>query len=434
VSTTHEAPGAPTAIAPLLVTLGEAMLDSGYTVSQVQATLRRLLQVNGFPDGEAVVFPTALFVSIPGQGAVETAAAAAGSSSLRLDQVAAVSRIVAAAEKGAISPAEACEALDRSRTEPPRFSPIARTLGGALLSFGLALILRGNGLDIVVAAALGGLVGAAQILSARWGATTRALLPVTCAFLVAGTVFLLGRFHQDVGLLAPLVAPLATLLPGALLTTAVIELSTNQMISGAARLAAGLMQLVLLALGIVAASELVGVQASSIGETSANPLGDVAPWIGVALFGTGVLVHYCPPLSSFGWILLVLYVAYGAQIIGGLFLGGVLSAFVGALVMSPVASYVALRATGPPTQVSFLPAFWLLVPGALGLVGVTQLLGEERADAVTSLLTMGTTMIGISFGVLIGLAVGAATVRRLSLESDAGAPGPFGGFSRRGAG
>ncbi len=47
-------------------------------------------------------------------------------------------------------------------------------------------------------------------------------------------------------------------------------------------------------------------------------------------------------------------------------------------------------------------------------MGVTQLLGANRVDAVTGLLSMGTTMIGISFGVLIGLALGATVDRRLS--------------------
>jgi uncharacterized membrane protein YjjB (DUF3815 family) len=244
---------------------------------------------------------------------------------------------------------------------------------------------------------------------------TRAVLPVLCAFLVSTSVFALGRFNEDISVLAPLIAPLVTFLPGALLTTAVVELSTGQMISGAGRLAAGLMQLVLLALGIVAGAQLVGV--TSIGVIESGPLGDFGPWLGVALFGTGVLVYHCARRSSFGWILLVLYVAYGAQIIGGLFLGPMLSAFVGALVMSPIASYIALRTTGPPTQVSFLPAFWLLVPGALGLIGLTQLFGNDQADAFASLLSMGATMIGISFGVLIGLAIGTAISRRVSHEA-----------------
>ncbi|MGH3506405.1 MAG: threonine/serine ThrE exporter family protein [Nocardioidaceae bacterium] len=402
------------ATAALLVVLGDAMIASGYTVSQVQTTLRRVLEVGGIPDGEVIVLPTAVFVSVPGQATTETALAAVGVSSLRLDQVEGVSRVVTAAETGEIAPRDARAALARVRSEAPPFGSVARTLGYALFSAGLALILSGGAADVIVAAGLGAVVGAIQLALVESGAATRAVLPLLCAFLVSTAVFILGRFSEDIGVLAPLVAPLVTFLPGALLTTAVVELSTGQMISGAGRLAAGLLQLVLLALGIVAGAELVGV--TSIGSIEAGPLGDFGPWIGVALFGIGVLVYHCARTSSFGWILLVLYVAYGAQIIGSLFLGPLLSAFVGALVMSPVASYVALRPTGPPTQVSFLPAFWLLVPGALGLVGLTQLLGNNRADALASLLSMGTTMIGISFGVLIGLAIGTTISRHLARE------------------
>ena len=406
-------PSEPAVTVPLLVELGEGMIDSGYTVTQVQATLGRVLQVNGVPGGQVIVLPTALFVSVPGQTTMETAVAAAGVSGLRLDQVDAVSRVVTAAEAAELTPAEARAALARARAQSPPFSATTRTLGYALLSTGLALILRGGAVDVVVAAGLGAGVGALQLWAQRSSAASRAVLPVLCSFLVAVSVLALGRLHEDVGVLAPLVAPLVIFLPGALLTTAVIELSTGQMVSGAGRLASGLLQLVMLALGIVAGANLVGIPARSIRPPAAGPLGDFAPWVGVALFGTGVLVYYCARASTIGWIILVLYVAYGAQIIGGLVLGPILSAFFGALVMSPVASYVALRPSGPPMQVSFLPAFWLLVPGALGLVGVTQLLGANRADSVASLVSMGTTMIGISFGVLIGLALGTTLVRQL---------------------
>jgi uncharacterized membrane protein YjjP (DUF1212 family) len=398
--------------AALMVDLGDAMIDSGYTVSQVQRTLGNVLEVSGIPNGQVIVLPTALFVSVPGQATLETAVAAVGLSSMRLDQVEGVSRVATAAETGEIATADARQALARIRNQAPPFGSVARTLGYALFSAGLALILSGGAFDVIVASGLGAVIGAIQLALADSGAATRAVLPVLCAFLVSTSVFVLGRFSEDISVLAPLIAPLVTFLPGALLTTAVVELSTGQMISGAGRLAAGLMQLILLALGIVAGAQLVGV--TSFGSIGDGPLGDFGPWLGVALFGTGVLVYHCARTSSFGWILLVLYVAYGAQIIGGLFLGPLLSAFVGALVMSPVAAYIALRPSGPPTQVSFLPAFWLLVPGALGLVGLTQLLGDRQADALASLLSMGTTMIGISFGVLIGLAIGTAISRRLA--------------------
>ncbi|MEO6998724.1 MAG: threonine/serine exporter family protein, partial [Terracoccus sp.] len=180
---------------------------------------------------------------------------------------------------------------------------------------------------------------------------------------------------------------------------------------GAARLAAGAMQLLLLALGIITAAALVGIPAIDLSEARAG-LGPVAPWIAVGVFGVGIVLGQCARAGSLGWILLVLYVAYGAQVIGDALFGGVLSAFVGAAVMTPVAVLVARQPSGPPTLVSFMPAFWLLVPGALGLVGVTTILDGDTYGLRT-LTTTTTTMVAIALGVLVGLAFSTAgrTVR-----------------------
>ena len=92
------------------------------------------------------------------------------------------------------------------------------------------------------------------------------------------------------------------------------------------------------------------------------------------------------------------------------------SAFFGALVMTPVAMIAASQPSAPPALVSFLPGFWLLVPGALGLVGITSILDEDRVEGIASLTTMGTSIIGIALGVLLGMTVGSELTTRLSLK------------------
>jgi uncharacterized membrane protein YjjP (DUF1212 family) len=425
---------APAGITRLLMALGEAMVDSGVAVSAVQSALHRVARAQGVANAEIVVLPTALFITVPGAAPIETAVAAAGVDRLRLDQIDAVSRLSAEAAVSGADPERLVSAVTRIRSQPPPFGPLARTVGYAVLCAGLALVLRASALDLVVAVVLGAAIGAMQLYAPRLTSGYQAVLPVLSAFVVATAVFLLADMDLNIGILAPLVAPLVTFLPGALLTTAAVELSTGQMISGAGRLATGALQLLLLALGIVAGAQLVGVPAAQVAEVATTPLGDLTPWIGVAVFGIGVVIHHCARVSSLGWILLVLYVAYGAQVIGGLFLGATLSAFAGALVMAPVAAYVATQRGGPPTQVSFLPAFWLLVPGALGLVGVTQLLDADSSDGLASLAATAATMVGIALGVLIGLAVGDSLsvraearqvtrdARRLAAPPSAGAP------------
>jgi uncharacterized membrane protein YjjB (DUF3815 family) len=72
--------------------------------------------------------------------------------------------------------------------------------------------------------------------------------------------------------------------------------------------------------------------------------------------------------------------------------------------MTPVATIVARQRSGPPAMVSFTPAFWLLVPGALGLVGVTTLLDGD-SSGVQTLMTTASTMVAIALGVLVGWAL-----------------------------
>jgi uncharacterized membrane protein YjjB (DUF3815 family) len=170
------------------------------------------------------------------------------------------------------------------------------------------------------------------------------------------------------------------------------------------------MQLVLLALGILAATALVSLPAVDL-EPAEPALRTAWPWLAVGVFGLGIVLNQCARRRTIGWILLVLYVAYGAQVMGGLFFGGVLSAFVGAAVMTPVADLIARHRTGPPALVSFTPAFWLLVPGALGLVGVTSLFGGQ-SDGGSALVTTSATMVSIALGILLGRATSSALLPR----------------------
>ena len=394
-----DAPDAAAALAAAEA-VGSAMIQAGYSVETVQDVLRDVARVNSLPESEVVVFPNALLVSARGQGQHRTGAVASGDGQLLLSQIDEVQRTVDAARTGVLDPRSVVERISRIRAMPPTYGRGVRVIGYAFLSAALSVLLGASWIGVSLAAALGLVTGAALLVSERVPRRYGALITVAIAFLVALAVFLLLRVGFGSGILAALLAPLVVLLPGALLTTAVLELSTGQMISGAGRLAAGGMQLVLLSAGIVTAGALVGVPDFDFSEQP-DLLGPIAPWIAVAVFGVAISVHRCAPRRSIPWILLVLYVAYSAQVLGDLLLGGVLSAFVGALVVTPITALVARQPSGPAALVSFTPAFWLLVPGALGLVGVADLLGGDAAASASLVATLS-TMVAIALGVLAG--------------------------------
>jgi uncharacterized membrane protein YjjP (DUF1212 family) len=408
------------ALMTFMVALGDTMVDSGDPVTHVSECLERVARVNGVHGAEIIVLPTALIITLPGLDETRTEVAATGNSRLRLDQVEGVFRVADAAERGDIGPIVALAELEAARALAPSFPPGVIIAGHAVIAMGLAVILSGGWVEVGVAAVLGAGVGAVKQLAARRRLAIQVFLPVFCAFLVAAAVALLGRTELNPDLLPPILGALVTFIPGGLLTTAVIELATGQMISGASRFVYGTLQLVLLSLGIIAGLQLFGIPAVAVAESETSLAGAIAPWIGVLIFGVGVLLSYSGRPRSLGWMLLVLYVAFAGQVIGGLLFGSSLSAFAGAVVMTPVAVFVATQRTGPPTLVTFLPAFWLLVPGVIALVGVTQVMGEARVDGASSILNAGVTIVSIALGVVLGLSIGD-WVNRLFHRRRAGA-------------
>jgi len=394
-----DAPDAAAALAAAEA-VGSAMIQAGYSVETVQDVLGDIARVNGLPESEVLVFPNALLVSARGQGQHQTGAVASGDGQLLFSQIDEVQHTVDAARTGLLDPRSTVEKIERIREMKPIYGRVVRVMGYAFLSGALSVLLGASWTGVSLAAALGLVTGTALLISERLPRRYGALITVAIAFSVAVVVFLLLRNGAGSGILAALLAPLVVLLPGALLTTAALELSTGQMISGAGRLAAGGMQLVLLGAGIVTAGALVGVPDFDFTEHP-ELLGPIAPWIAVAVYGVAISVHRCAPRRSVPWILLVLYVAYSAQVLGDLLLGGVFSAFIGALVVTPVTALVARQPTGPAALVSFTPAFWLLVPGALGLVGVADVLGGDTAAGASLVATLA-TMVAIALGVLAG--------------------------------
>jgi uncharacterized membrane protein YjjP (DUF1212 family) len=382
---------------------GEALIDSGFGVTDVQADLGRMGRAYGVPNAEIIVLPTAVLISARSGGQLRTGAVSSGRQRLRLHQTEELVDVVRGAQTGAVDPRQAYDRIVAIRSQPPPFPPSLQLGGRVLTTVALAVILGASWLGLAVSACLGALAGALLLAGQRVPSRFEALVNVATSFVVALVVLLLSRAGVQLEIVPCLIAPLVILLPGALLTTAVIELVTGQMISGAGRLAAGAAQPVLLGLGILAAAALVGVPAIDVTDTP-TALGPWGPWLAVAMFDLGIVLNQCARPTSLGWILLVLYVAYGAQVLGGLVFGGVLSSFVGAAAMIPVAAIVARQNTGPPVIVSFTPAFWLLVPGAPGLVGVAALLHGD-SSGMSILTTTVVTMVAIALGVLVGRAL-----------------------------
>jgi uncharacterized membrane protein YjjP (DUF1212 family) len=385
--------------------LGRALSLAGAAVSETQERLLRIAAANNAPDARIVVLPTALIISLgrADWATVESIPVLAGT--WRLDQISALYELVHQAERGAVEPADGLEALARIRAMRPRHGAAFTVVGYALMTVGLCLILQPTPRDVATAAVLGVLVSFI-VLFARQRPTLTLFVPIVSATIVSALTFeAVKRGAADPGL-RTLIAPLITFLPGAALTTATVELASGEVVGGASRLVFGAVQMLLLSFGIFAGAEIVGLPSeAAVSDAPANLLGWWAPWLGVLVFGVAASVYFSAPPGALPWLMAVLIAAWTGQVVGDALVGGDVSGFFGALVMTPVALAIARLPGGPPSQVTFLPAFWLLVPGALGLIGVTSIIGDPAAADISDFVKPLGAIVSIALGVLCGVSL-----------------------------
>jgi uncharacterized membrane protein YjjP (DUF1212 family) len=404
-----------------LFRLGQAYLASGEQTALVKLYLTRIASANGMRRTRVVAFSTALFIAIDDGSAERVTLADSLTQDLRLDQIADVYTLGEAAQRGAVTPAVGLERLNGLLQKGPRFGPVGVVVGHTILSVGVALVLMPALRNLAAAAILGAVVGALKVFN-RHRPILAAAMPVVAAALVSVIVFLAMKYDLPVDPQFALVPPLVTFLPGALLTFGMLELADGDLVSGSSRLIAGIVQLLLLAFGLVAGAGIVGYLPENLVDATkvsvAPPWEQLAPWVGVVVFWIGVYVTFSAPRNSLWWILLALLLAFAAQRSAAFLFAKEISGFFGTLVATPLGLLIQKRLRGPPSVVTFLPSFWLLVPGALGLLTIKRLLSDPTR--IDGLISVAFTLASVALGTLVGESVYKWLAERWTSRSPGG--------------
>ncbi len=384
--------------------LGQAYLACGEQTATVELLLRRTASAYGMRNARVVAFPTAVFISLHDNVGEKVTLAACEPQLLRLDQMADIYALGDKAQGGRLDLREGLERLSAIRRQKPRFGRQGLVFGHIILTIGLALVLMPTVPNVAAAAVLGLIVGLIKLFN-RGGPVMAIPLPVIAAASVSALVFLAIHYGIPLEPVHALVPPLVTFLPGAMLTLGMVELAYGDMVSGSSRLIAGFIQLVLLAFGLAIGAVLIGYRPEDLVNSAAQYAKlPFAGWVGVLVFGLGVYLHFSAPKNSLHWLIFVLLMAFGAQRLATVFLGSEISGFFGTLVATPLGYLIQLRFKGPPAVVTFLPSFWLLVPGALGLMSVTQMI-SDRAAGLDGMVTVIFVITSIALGTLVGASV-----------------------------
>lgn len=389
--------------------LGVLLLEAGLPVTDVRSALDQVAGASGTATRpEIAVLPEAVFIG--GSGRTSFSTANAGTLSVR--QSARAGRLVRALRKSRVGLATVDEHIATIRATPIRMPLLRRAVGSGLIALGLAVLFRSPWWAIVLATVAGLIVGTiSQVMERSKSAV--AIVPFVSALISTLFVGLVaGWLHLGPVPLFAVSAPIAILVPGALLTNSLLELTATDIVSGSSRLLYGLIVLGMMITGIMAGAAWAGVEldldsAAQIGEivgvgTDATGWAALPPlwlsWIGVVMLAIGVGVAFASGFRLTGVSVVVMVATYGLLIGLSPFVGSVVAAGITAAVLFIAARVIERVFVILPATVSFQPAFLLLVPGTVGLVALTSL---DPASLTSTPLTFLSLCIGIKVGSLI---------------------------------
>jgi uncharacterized membrane protein YjjP (DUF1212 family) len=267
-----------------------------------------------------------------------------------------------------------------------------------------ALFLHSTWVDVLVATAVGLLIGGITILSA-----TRPRLAVAsdaiCAMVATLVAIVFSAFVTPLAIKSVVLAGLIVLVPGMTLTTAVREISSQHLVSGMARMGGAMATLLKLTFGVAAATTVCtvfGIEARDF------ELPALAAWLDYpALLVAAVAFAMLFRAAWRDWPVVI-----GAVIVGYLAtrLGGMVSVnlpaapfgvFLGGLLLSALSNLYA-RYAGRPGAVVREPGILLLVPGSVGFRSVSFLLERNATLGFDTGILLVTLLISLVGGLMFG--------------------------------
>lgn len=378
----------------LVTKVGDALNRSSYPAPQTQQILRAICAAYDY-DIAIEVFPSYVFAVDRGKSRVELAGTGA---SFRFDQIAHTEALVQKLRRGDVPVEAALAELQKIEESKPPVNVFLRILGYMLMALGFALCFRMSLAASVAAVVISIPIAAISLWSSIKG-TLASLMPVALTFLSALAIALWAIHGGTDDPVRVAVIPVLTLIPGAALTTAIIELTTGDMIAGSSRLMYAFMLLLSMAFGLAIAIDIVGMTSDNLADLTSQQAPAWVLWIAAPVFGIGNVWYFCTPRRDWVWIIVF---CFGTFWLNQLLLHTMSAAFAGGVSLG-LALLVAWALNAhlkshPSTLVMFLPTFWLMVPGSMGFVALSGAMTDDKAlsdlggDALISLMSMAICM------------------------------------------
>ena len=302
---------------------------------------------------------------------------------------------------GRMSLEEAYLELKRPR-EPWIYPAWSRILSGGLVSGTFALMLTSGWLGALTATVAGILVGVLYMNSGK--AVRAGGMEAIAATVVSLLVY--GVHSQFAGIEPSgiIMAGLILLMPGLALTTAVTELSTENLTSGSARLAGALVVLLKLSLGALLGSVIADWLSWDAGGSLALGASHPPSWVqwpALLVSAACFAVLFNVRVQDFHIAVVAAVTGYLVSRVGVMLAGIEFGVMLAALVIALLGNLLG-RALRLPASLVRVPGIILLVPGSLGYRSVSNVILHGSPSSQETAMLVATMVIALVGGLLIG--------------------------------
>lgn len=397
--TTTPTPGAdattgnrhPTGTARLVLRLGRAFLEIGMPAHRIEAAMHVVARKLGL-HGDFFSTPTALIAALGDGNRHRTLMVRAQPGQVNLSRLSDLSEIIEGLDADRLTVGQAADRVEALLATPASRPGWLEALAFGLYSASVACFFRGNWLEIACAGGIGILVGLFGALTASRESASRVFAPLGAA-LAAFTATLLGSQLPGISPFLITLAGIIVLVPGLAFTVSIRELATGQLVSGSSRLSGALVTFLVLTFGVALGTYLgqAAVEPLDAARMAAAP--QWTKYVAMVTAAVAFVGLFRARPRDLGWILLAGVLAVEGGEAGRALLGQQLGPFVGGFAVG-LGGNLLSRLRGRPAATIQFPGLILLVPGSIGLSGLTAM---AQADVMSGVQTAFTaTMIGVA--------------------------------------
>ncbi|KAF9175071.1 hypothetical protein BGX21_009324 [Mortierella sp. AD011] len=318
------------------------------------------------------------------------------SQGMDMNKLAGVHQIVLAVLNGE-SVEKANQDLEKLTLEPGLY-PLWLTLLGWIGSsaFVSPLAFGGGGYDMLLAGFCGLMVGILGIIAGKFPVYGN-VFEMTASILVG---FVAKAFGDRVCFSAVALAGVVVLLPGLLLTQAIMELSSRNIVSGAVKMFYALMYAFFLGFGLTIGADLwdyfTGASAVASASACQHPISRW--WYFIVYPAVSASINIVFNAHPRQWLGMTSVTAVGFVVTLFFKTGPQINAAVAAFAVG-ISGQLYGRLTGQLSYVPLLSGVLILVPGSVGVRGILAIIGNDPSQGLTFVLTMIHVSVAITLGV-----------------------------------